>query len=65
MPRTISYPDFDDLKGCIQMIDLRLFEHCDRDKNGSSEALDRARKEVQKALQIIARVEQQQQDCSV
>ena len=62
MARTFSYPDFEDLKGCIEMIDLRLFEHRQRDENASGESLYRAEQEVLKAKQIIARVEQQQQD---
>ena len=62
MARTISYLDFEDLKGCMEMIDLRLFEHRQRDKNASGESLFRAEQEVQKATQIFARIEQQQQD---
>ena len=58
MAITISSRDFEELKGSIELIALRLYEHCERDKNGSSEALDRAKQEVQTARQIIARVEQ-------
>ena len=62
MARTISARAFEDLKGCIPMIDLRFFEHRERDKNVCGESLSRAEQELQKAMQIIARIEQQQPD---
>jgi hypothetical protein len=52
----ISDVDFEELKGCIELIVLRLSEHRKFD-DAKGESLYRAEQEAEKAMQIIRRLE--------
>lgn len=53
----LSAGDFEELKGCVEMLNLRLCEHRERD-NPHGEALGRAEQELERLKAIIRHLDE-------